>query len=94
MILTTSIHAWQPRLKRSCARSAAELSGDATAATDAPTEAVQMIFRVAAFPLLPMVQVLNHRGKVLTRVVPASTDLMGFIPEDATHVSLCLPLLL
>ena len=52
-----------------------------------------MIFGVFALPLLPVVWMPNLHGEVVTRVVPASTDPMGFIPEDTIHMSSCLPLL-
>ena len=50
-----------------------------------------MISGVAALPLLPVVQEPNLHGEIVTQVVPASTEPVGFIPEDATHVSSCLP---
>ena len=51
-----------------------------------------MISRVAALLLLFMVRAPNLHGGVVTRVGPASIDPVGFILQDTTHVSLCLPL--
>ena len=94
MTLFASIYVWQPHPKRSYARNAAETPGGVGATADAPARAAQMIFEVAALPLLPMVWAPNLHRKVVTRVVPISIDTMGFIPNDATHVSSYLPLLL
>ena len=64
------------------------------ATVDAPAEAAQMISGVAALPLLPVVWAYNLRGEVMTRVVPASTEPVDYVPEGTTHVSSCLLLLL
>ena len=53
-----------------------------------------MISRVFVLPLLLVFRAHNLHGEVTVQVVLAAAESMAFIPEVATHVSLCLPLLL
>ena len=68
--------------------------GGAGAIADASIKTAQMILRVVTLPLLLMVWAHNFYGEVTVQVVPASTEPMGYIPKDATHMSSYLLLLL
>ena len=51
-----------------------------------------MISSIATLPLLLVDWAYNLHGEVMTRVVPTFTEPVGYVPEDTTHVSSCLPL--